>query len=884
MLLSHSLLASAGRTALGQAPLLTRTLLAFLMASSALRAQTPNPVLDLKFDEGSGTTAHDSSGNNNNATLIGNAGWTTGIIGPFALSLPGTPGSYADIPTDVVDTTKSFTVSAWVKLNNLNGYQTFVSEDANFQSAFFLQKRGDSQQFSFTVPYDFFTLPQSGFTPLTGTWYHLAGVYDAAAQSASLYVNGVVTDTIYNVVSSPANGHTGIGHGRFNNTYVDWVNGAIDDVLLFQAALTAPDILKLAQAGNPSLTGPGPVEPATLQIDAAHPGAQVDPMFYGLMIEEINHALDGGLYGELIQNRVLKDDPTTPVHWSLVEDGGGAGSIALDTTQPVSGTALTTSLRLTVDHGQRVGAANDGFFGIPVKPFTTYRASFWAKATAGFTGPLTLNIENSDGSSVYAVAQVPQITTDWAKYTVLLTTHSVTPTETTRFVVSTGNRGTLWLTQVSLFAPTYHERPNGNRIDLMRKMAGLKPGFLRMPGGNYLEGNTIDQRFEWKNTIGPLEQRPGHESPWGYRSDDGLGLLEFLEWCEDLHMQPVLAVYAGYSLNGQHVNPGPDLKFYVQDALDEIQYVTGGINTPWGAQRAADGHPAPFPLKFVEVGNEDFFDGSGSYEGRFAQFYDAIKAAYPNLKVIATTGVASSTPDVLDEHFYETPRSMERDAHHYDNHTRTGPKIFVGEWAAQEGRPTPDLNAALGDAAWLTGLERNSDIVIMEAYAPMLVNVSPGASQWPTNLIGYDALHSYGSPSYYVQKMFSRNHGDVVLPATLTESGGSQVFESVTRDSRYGTIFLKVVNAAGAVQPIHITLNGVHGVLPTGKAVVLTSASPQDTNTLGDPKKVVPLTKRVDDLGESFDYNFAPNSVTVLEIDVGHEHHEPADEGSDDGG
>ena len=167
----------------------------------------------------------------------------------------------------------------------------------------------------------------------------------------------------------------------------------------------------------------------------------------------------------------------------------------------------------------------------------------------------------------------------------------MTATEDSRFVITAGSPGTIWLSQVSLFAPTYQNRPNGNRIDLMQKMAGLKPGFLRLPGGNYLEGNTVDQRFEWKNTIGPIQQRPGHESPWGYRSDDGLGMLEYLEWCEDLNMQPLLAVYAGYSLNGTHVSPGTDLQPYVQDALDEIQYVTGSTSTTWGARRAADGHP-----------------------------------------------------------------------------------------------------------------------------------------------------------------------------------------------------------------------------------------------------------------------------------------------------
>jgi alpha-N-arabinofuranosidase len=467
-----------------------------LTTATALRAQLPNPAAYLTFDEGTGTVAHDSSGNNNNATLFGAAGWTTGLVGPFALSLPGTPGSYAEIPGDVLDTTKSYTVAAWVKLNNVNGYQTFVSEDGDFQSAFFLQLRGDSHQFSFTILYDFFTLPESGFTPVVGVWYHLAGVYDSIAQTASLYVNGALADRIFNVGPRAASGNTGIGRGWFNNSRVDFNNAAIDDVRFYASALSAAQILQIAQIGNPSLTAPT-VQPATLQIDATHPGPQVNPMFYGLMIEEINHSLDGGLYGELIQNRVFMDDPTAPVHWSLVQNNGGIGSIALDTTQPVSGTALSTSLKVSVSQGQRVGAANDGYWGIPVKPFTTYRASFWAKADVGFTGPLRLDIESSDGTKVYADAQVPQITTNWAKYSVLLTTCWVTPIETTRFVVSTGSPGTFWLTQVSLFPPTYHDRSNGNRIGLMRKMAALEPSFLRMPGGNYLEGNTIPERFQW---------------------------------------------------------------------------------------------------------------------------------------------------------------------------------------------------------------------------------------------------------------------------------------------------------------------------------------------------------------------------------------------------
>jgi alpha-L-arabinofuranosidase len=330
-------------------------------------------------------------------------------------------------------------------------------------------------------------------------------------------------------------------------------------------------------------------------------------------------------------------------------------------------------------------------------------------------------------------------------------------------------------------------------------------------------------------------------------------------------MQPLLAVYAGYSLDGEFVAPGAALQPYVQDALDEIQYITGSTSTQWGAQRAADGHPAPFPLTYIEVGNEDFFDTSGSYDGRFTQFFNAIRQNYPNLKIIATTTVKSSTPDIYDQHFYETPRSFEQMVHQYDNYSRTAPKIFVGEYASQEGRPVPDLNAALGDAAWLTGLERNADVVLLESYAPMFVNINPGASQWPTNLIGYDALHSYGSPSYYAKMMFNQNGGTVVLPTTLTTTGGSKFYESVSQDSQTGTIYIKGVNAANQAQKVNIVLDGISGVKPQATATVLTSASPQDTNTLTQPNKVVPVTSKAKVSG-NFEFNFAPNSFTVLVI------------------
>ncbi len=516
-------------------------------------------------------------------------------------------------------------------------------------------------------------------------------------------------------------------------------------------------------------------DPGRITVHVNRPGATISPLLYGLMTEEINHSYDGGLYAELIQNRAFSDDPQTPVHWSAITSGNGKAIVDLDRVAPPR-TALTASLRVDITHvgkGSSAGAANDGYWGIPVWPQTRYHGSFYARTQGKFHGPLMCRIESADGKHIYAQSVVPRLTTAWKKYSFALTSGQVAATAQGRFTITAHVPGTFFLTQVSLFPPTYRNRPNGNRIDLMQKLAALHPALLRFPGGNYLEGDTIATRFNWKKTLGPIEQRPGHRGPWGYRSTDGLGLSEFLGWCDDLHMQPLLAVYAGYSLNHyknpnpEVVKPGPALVPYVQDALDEIEYITGSVKTKWGAQRARDGHPKPFSLNYVEIGNEDWFDQSGSYDGRFAQFSDAIKAKYPRLKLIATTRIRSRTPDLYDEHYYRSPLDMERNATQYDHYDRHAPKVFVGEWASQEGNPTPDMNSALGDAAWMIGMERNADVIAMSTYAPLLVNINPGASQWGTNLIGYNALSSFGSPSYYAQTMFGANRGDVVLPVDL---------------------------------------------------------------------------------------------------------------------
>ena len=410
-----------------------------------------------------------------------------------------------------------------------------------------------------------------------------------------------------------------------------------------------------------ALASQSPAAP-TFTVDASRPAGKVSPMFCGLMTEEINHSYDGGLYAELVQNRAFLDNATAPVHWSVVNDAESAAAIALDAANAFNA-RLTMSLRLTVTKAGEehpAGMANGGYWGIPVRPDTRYHASLLARTESGFTGPVTVSIVSDDGRTVYAAEKFSGLAADWKKFELTLKTGKVDPTAAARLVITLDRPGTVWFGLVSLFPPTWNDRPNGLRKDLMQMLVDLHPKFLRFPGGNYVEGDTIETRFDWKKTIGPIEERSGHPCPWGYRSTDGLGLLEFLEWCEDMKAEPVLAVYAGYSLKGAHVNPGPDLEPFVQEALEEIEYVTGDANTPWGARRAQDGHPAPFQLTYVEIGNEDWFDNSNSYNDRFAQFYDAIKAKYPRLKTISTIGndqpenkrVHSRKPDVMDEHYY----------------------------------------------------------------------------------------------------------------------------------------------------------------------------------------------------------------------------------------
>jgi alpha-L-arabinofuranosidase len=604
----------------------------------------------------------------------------------------------------------------------------------------------------------------------------------------------------------------------------------------------------------------------TLTIHADQPTTKVSPMLYGLMTEEINFSYDGGLYAELIRDRTVGPGRRPLFHWTQVARGNSVVDISVDDHTGPSD-ALPRSMKVTVTSASEsspAGVQNDGFWGIAVRPKTTYTGSFYSKADSEGV-PVTVSLVNDETGTAAATTTVTGLTTEWKQYSFTLKTAQVPSTANNHFQLTVSRPATVWFGLISLFPPTYHERPNGNRIDLMEMLAAMHPTFLRLPGGNYLEGDHIPDRFQWKKTIGPLVDRPTHPSPWRYRSSDGMGLLEFMEWCEDLKIEPVLAVYAGFSLMQEHVDPGPNLEPYVQDALDEIEYVTGDSNTKWGAERAKNGHPAPFPLHYVEIGNEDYFDRSGSYDGRFTQFFKAFKERYPQLQLIATTPVKSVKPDVLDEHFYMSAGKSLSDANHYDKTDRNGPKIFVGEWATREGEPTPSLQAALGDSAWMTGMERNSDIVIMSSYAPLLVNVNPGGMQWESDLIGYDALSSYGSPSYWAQVMFGTHLGTEVIPSTL-DNVGPRIYASVTRDDKQKKLFIKIVNANSDTQHINIALDGISSVKRSATLTTMSGKTPGATNSITHPDAVKPVEHHIEVSGPKFEHNFEPNSINVLDL------------------
>jgi alpha-L-arabinofuranosidase len=502
--------------------------------------------------------------------------------------------------------------------------------------------------------------------------------------------------------------------------------------------------------------------PATITVAVDQPGHAISPMLYGIFFEDINCSADGGIYAEMVRNRNFEDSDK-PEWWEAV--GGSAGSVdlAVDTAQPVSA-KNPRSLRVTIGKpgSGRAGVANNGFWGMAVTKGQTYKLSLFARGGEGLKGPLTMSLEGGDGT-VYAEKTLRSLSAEWKRYRFSLKASATDPKA--RLVISARQPGTFWLDMVSLFPQrTWKDRPNGLRPDLAEMLAGLKPSFVRFPGGCWVEGDTMGLAYRWKQTIGdPAERRTQHNI-WQYNATHGLGFHEYLQMCEDLGAEPLFVINCGMS-HRENV-PLDKMGEFVQDALDAIEYANGPVTSTWGAVRAKNGHPAPFNLKYMEIGNEN---GGSAYHERYALFYDAIKAKYPPMHLIADewSGTPKNRPiEIVDEHYYSTPEFFIANAGKYDAYDRAGRKVYVGEYAVTAGCGQGNLRAAIGEAAFMTGMERNSDVVLMASYAPLFANVH--YKKWNPDLIDFDSSRVYGIPSYCVQQMFSQNRGDVVLPLTVT--------------------------------------------------------------------------------------------------------------------
>ncbi|KAF9476812.1 alfa-L-arabinofuranosidase precursor [Pholiota conissans] len=631
-------------------------------------------------------------------------------------------------------------------------------------------------------------------------------------------------------------------------------------------------LASIFQFGNAQTT-----KTITVSATASHP---VPSTMFGQMFEDISHSGDGGLYAELLQNRAFQlVTPGTPA--ALAGWGAVNSTIAvIAETSPIS-SALPNALELTLPSGtvSGVGFVNLGNSGFHIATNTPYKASFSYRfpTSSGFRGNLVVTLQDGVGT-VLATNRVPisGSQTTWKQVQVTLSTTLVSGSDENMFGVAVegqGGAGAIRFAMLSLFPPTFKNRENGMRADIAEALAEMKPSFFRLPGGNNLEGQTVATRWQWNATIGPLVDRPGRMGDWGYINTDGLGLMEYMHWCEDLGMEAIMAIWAGYALGGTSLAEG-DLAPYIQQAKDQINFVIGDPSkSDAAAQRAKLGHPAPFPLKYVEVGNEDFFAAT-SYVYRWHDFVTALQAEFPDIHFIATSDtfnpILSPNPTEYDVHVYQTPTWFAQNSFFYDGFERNGTKYFEGEYAAistnadnifgtPEGRLIfPTMQSAAGEAAFMTGLERNGDIVFAASYAPLLGHVAN--NQWTPNLLAFDAGHVYRSTSYYVQKLFSVNRGDEYLPSTLPDQLGT-VFWSVVRNTSAKEIVIKISNVASTEAFLSFVLP-FHHVSTTGTLQLLTGNATA-SNTPTTPNLFAPVTSTIS-TGQTFNFTAPAVSVSVI--------------------
>ncbi|KDQ21500.1 glycoside hydrolase family 51 protein [Botryobasidium botryosum FD-172 SS1] len=605
------------------------------------------------------------------------------------------------------------------------------------------------------------------------------------------------------------------------------------------------------------------------------------------MFEDINHSGDGGLYAELLQNRAFQGvTPGTSAAltaWTAV--GGGQISVIKD-SGPVS-SALPNSLQFIVPSTatSSVGFKNTGYWGMKVQQGLTYKASFYAKlpSASSLSGSITVSLVGSSGQ-VLASGTISGLTTAWKQYQLSLTATASGANANNAFQLTVDgaqNRGkTINFSMFSLFPPTFKNRANGMRTDIAQPLADIKPSFFRFPGGNNIEGQSIATFWNWTNTIGPLVNRPGRPGDWGYYNTDGLGLLEYLNFCEDTGMEPIMAVYAGYSLDGSSV-PQADINKYVQHAINQINFVIGDASTnQYAAMRSQYGHPTPFKLEYVEIGNEDFFREDTYQAYRWAAFKNGIQAAFPQLKLISTASYGlklSPAPSFIDLHVYQTPEWFIQNNEIYKSRSAyplTGPHILEGEFAVTATNSSclygpiscgrldfPSLRGSVAEATFMAGLERDSNLVFGACYAPLLQNIN--SAQWTPDLVSFDATNTILSTSYYVQQMFSANRGDTIL-VTTASTPQNPLFWVVSKNSQTKQVFVKLTNTG--TQASALTLNFTDLTIgSSGQATVLTNSNYNAKNTPQAPRTVVPTTSTIT-AGKQFTYNVPAQSVVVLAL------------------
>jgi alpha-L-arabinofuranosidase len=626
---------------------------------------------------------------------------------------------------------------------------------------------------------------------------------------------------------------------------------------------------------------------STITVSVDQPGAPVAKTMWGLFYEDINFGADGGLYSELVKNRSFEfDEPM--MGWTTL---GGKGAADVVMKNPYD-EKNPRALRLMKSGPGQAGVSNEGFRGMGIQQGRTYWFSVYAMRT-GAPAMLRIEVVGAKGDKLME-GTIDNVSGDWKNYTVQM---RATATEAkAKLNVYLDGDGSVDLDMVSLFAADTAMQMNGRpvpglRKDLVRMLSDLKPGFLRFPGGCIVEGITLHDRYQWKHTVGDINDRKLNFNRWNnvfkhrltpdYFQSYGLGFYEFFLLSKQIGAEPLPILNCGMAcqfLTGETVAVG-SLTPYVQDALDLIEFANGPVDSTWGRLRAQMGHPEPFGLKILGIGNEQW---GPQYIERYRVFDKAIREKYPEIKLVGSAGsdpyyfpngvkeieylwseLRKLKADFVDEHFYASTEWFIENATRYDAYERTGPRVFVGEYAARGGKMDPDmrnmLGSALAEAAFMTGLERNADLVTMSAYAPLFAHVD--AWQWTPNLIWFDNLTVAATPNYYVQQMFSINRGDVVLPVKSAEKA---LLVSAVRDGK--DVVVKVVNPTGQAIETSVDLQGVSTV-SGGKVTVLAGAL-NDRNTIDEPTKITPVTEPLKADGAAFGYTFRPYSLTVLRVCV----------------